>query len=151
MSDLFQERETLFVDVIVPLAIPNLYTYRIPFELNPYVKIGQRVVVPFGKKKLYTSIVANVHSQPPSYTTKYIDFILDESCNFNHDSSKSTSGSFETSFDDSCYFMQQVKQVLRFANGTIACLWDWVGILHYSFTSSKSDSKEEHLISIVHH
>lgn len=72
------ERETKFIDVILPLAIPNLYTYRIPFELNEYLVIGQRVVVPFGKNKLYTAIVRQIHQQPPGYTTRYIESILDQ-------------------------------------------------------------------------
>jgi len=72
------ERETKFIDVILPLAVPNLYTYRIPFELNDFVCIGQRVVIPFGRSKLYTAIVKNIHNTPPKYITKYIEFILDE-------------------------------------------------------------------------
>ena len=72
------ERETIFIDVILPLAVPNLYTYRIPFELNQFVCVGQRVVIPFGRSKLYTAIVKKIHNAPPKYTTKYIEFILDE-------------------------------------------------------------------------
>lgn len=72
------QRETKFIDVILPLAVPNLYTYRIPYELNEFIRIGQRVVIPFGRNKLYTAIVKNIHETPPSYTTKYIEYILDE-------------------------------------------------------------------------
>ena len=72
------ERETIFIDVILPLAVPNLYSYRIPFELNEFVCVGQRVVIPFGRSKLYTAIVKKIHNTPPNYTTKYIEFILDE-------------------------------------------------------------------------
>ncbi len=72
------QRETYFIDVILPLAIPNLYTYRVPFELNDFIRVGQRVVVPFGKNKLHTAIVRNIHETAPGYTTKYLDYILDE-------------------------------------------------------------------------
>lgn len=72
------ERTTLFVDVILPLAIPNLYTYRLPYELNGSIKTGQRVVVNFGKNKLYTALVRNIHENPPKkYEAKYIECILD--------------------------------------------------------------------------
>ncbi len=27
-------RTTYFVDVILPLAVPNLYTYRVPYDWN---------------------------------------------------------------------------------------------------------------------
>ncbi len=73
-------RKTLFIDVIVPLGVPNKYTYRIPFEMNDAVQIGQRILVPFGKSKIYTGIVYNIHEQAPQgYVAKYIESILDDS------------------------------------------------------------------------
>lgn len=73
-----QERTTLFADVILPLAVPNLYTYRIPNDWNDLIKAGQRVVVQFGKNKLYTALVKKVHQTAPvGYQAKYIDDILD--------------------------------------------------------------------------
>lgn len=55
-----QDRKTLFVEVILPLAIAKNYTYRVPFELNRLIEIGKRVVVQFGKSKLYTAIVCGI-------------------------------------------------------------------------------------------
>ncbi|MCB9222873.1 MAG: primosomal protein N' [Crocinitomicaceae bacterium] len=73
------ERVTYFVDVILPLSIPNTYTYRVPFELNEDVGIGKRVIVPFGKAKYYTAIVADVHEEvPKNYQVKYVEAILDD-------------------------------------------------------------------------
>lgn len=72
------ERKTLFVDTIVPLAVPNLYTYRVPYQLNDFVKPGVRIIVPFGKNKLHTAIIKNVHETVPAYATKLIDYILDD-------------------------------------------------------------------------
>jgi len=70
---------TYFVDVILPLSVPNLYTYRVPKELNDFIRIGGRVVVQFGKNKLYTALIKNIHEQSPTnYTAKYIDAIVDE-------------------------------------------------------------------------
>lgn len=71
---------TLFVDVILPLAIPNAYTYRLPKDWNAHIKVGQRVVVQFGKgKKQYSAVVSRIHEQPPSaYQAKYIETIVDE-------------------------------------------------------------------------
>lgn len=73
------ERKTLFVDVILPLALGGNYTYRVPFEMNDLVKQGQRVIVQFGKNKLYSAIVKSVHEKVPSYSTKYIESVLDPS------------------------------------------------------------------------
>lgn len=72
-------RKTLFVDVILPLAIAKNYTYRVPFELNDVVAIGKRVVVQFGKSKLYTAIIAGIGEQAPEkYEAKYLMDVLDE-------------------------------------------------------------------------
>ena len=71
-------RLTLFADVILPIPIHRAFTYRIPFELNEDVKIGCRVIVPFGKNKMQTAIVLSIHENIPStYQSKYIEALLD--------------------------------------------------------------------------
>jgi primosomal protein N' (replication factor Y) len=73
------ERKTLFVDVLLPIAVRNSFTYRVPFELNDSIEIGMRVVVPFGKGKLYTGICIRVHEEiPQNYQAKFIEHLLDE-------------------------------------------------------------------------
>src|SRR6202012_1402489 len=73
------DRETLFVEVILPLAIAKNYTYRVPFQLNEIVAIGKRVVVQFGKSKLYTAIIASIGTQAPEkYEAKYLLEVLDD-------------------------------------------------------------------------
>jgi primosomal protein N' (replication factor Y) len=75
----YTERKTLFVEVILPLAIAKNYTYRVPFELNNIVAVGKRVVVQFGKSKLYTAIVSAITENPPEkYEAKYLLEILDD-------------------------------------------------------------------------
>jgi len=72
------EKELLFTDVILPVAVPNFYTYAIPAHLAKDIKAGQRVVVQFGKKKLYTALVYKIHGNKPElYKAKYIESILD--------------------------------------------------------------------------
>lgn len=69
---------TYFVDVLLPLAVTKSFTYRLPKNLATHAQIGKRVVVPFGRNKLYTGIVINIHQNPPkAYTAKYIDSFLD--------------------------------------------------------------------------
>ncbi len=76
----YTERETLFADVILPLYLPKAYTYRIPFELNTSVEVGKRVIVQFGKRKIYSGIVKNISIHPPKgYQAKYILHVLDDS------------------------------------------------------------------------
>ncbi len=72
------ERETFFVDVLLPLPLANNFTYRVPFKLNGDIAIGKRVVVQFGKKKLYSGIVIDIHKKIPAQgEVKYILNILD--------------------------------------------------------------------------
>lgn len=70
---------TYFVDVIVPLGVPNKFTYRVPSELNEAVEIGKRVLVQFGKSKIYTGIIYHIHElAPKAYQAKYIETVLDD-------------------------------------------------------------------------
>lgn len=72
------DRQTLFVDVIVPLALPGMLTYRVPVTENDKIAEGMRVIVQLGKQKLYTAVVARIHSHAPSgYTARYIESVLD--------------------------------------------------------------------------
>ena len=68
-----------FVDVVLPLALRNFYTYSLPLFYEGEIEIGKRVVVSFGKSKLYSAIVVKLHNSPPlHYETKPIEYILDE-------------------------------------------------------------------------
>ena len=71
------ERRTFFVDVLLPLHLPGTYTYRVPFEYNDAIRVGQRVVVQFGTKRLYSALVRRIHETVPPYVTKYVLSILD--------------------------------------------------------------------------
>lgn len=71
--------ESFFIDVIVPLSVPNKYTYRVPTFLNSEICIGKRVIVQFGKSKLYTGIIYKIHNVAPQfYEAKYIEAVIDE-------------------------------------------------------------------------
>lgn len=71
--------KTYFAEILLPLAVPNSFTYRIPKNMEDYVHLGLRVVVPFGKHKLLTGIVISIHEKPPTaYQAKYIDSLLDD-------------------------------------------------------------------------
>lgn len=67
-----------FVDVILPLSLSKLYTYRINEQEAHFLKKGMRIAVPFGKTKVYTAIAYEIHTNEPIYETKDIAYILDE-------------------------------------------------------------------------
>ena len=62
-----------YVDVIVPLPLSATFTYIVPDEWSDMVRIGMRVVVPFGTKKMHTAIICLTHSNAPTlYEAKEI-------------------------------------------------------------------------------
>ena len=68
-----------FVEVILPLSLAKTFTYRVSEAEFHFVKNGMRVVVPFGKSKMYTALIIDKHQNEPSlYEAKEIDQILDE-------------------------------------------------------------------------
>lgn len=72
------DRETLFVDVILPLYIAKTYTYRVPLEWNADIAIGKRVIVQFGRNKIYAGIIHRVSKEAPlNYEAKYILNVID--------------------------------------------------------------------------
>ncbi|WP_138480002.1 replication restart helicase PriA [Dyadobacter bucti] len=79
MTSLFEEETTLFADLILPVPIPSLFTYRVSRDITELIKVGARVIVQFGQKRVITAVVAKLHSNPPvKYQAKYILELLDE-------------------------------------------------------------------------
>lgn len=66
-----------FVDLVLPLAIPKTLTYHVPSHFITDLRIGSRVIVGLGNKRIITGIVSNIHTTVPSYATKAIIDLLD--------------------------------------------------------------------------
>lgn len=68
-----------FADIILPLPLDKRFTYSLTEEEAAFIVPGMRLAVPFGKNKIYTAIVAEVHDRAPQvYEAKPIHQILDE-------------------------------------------------------------------------
>lgn len=68
-----------FINVILPIPLEKLFTYCISESEADFLQPGMRVAVPFGKTKIYTALVHEVHTNPPEvYEAKEIHQILDE-------------------------------------------------------------------------
>ena len=73
-----------YIDVIVPLPLDNIFTYKVNLKEFEFLKIGFRVIVPFGKSKFITALVNNKHNNNPEfYIPKEIEFIIDEESSMN--------------------------------------------------------------------
>ena len=74
-----ESKQTLFAELLLPVPIPKLFTYRVPATLSEIIHQGQRVIVQFGDRRILTGIVCNLHHQPPKdYEAKYILEVLDD-------------------------------------------------------------------------
>lgn len=69
-----------YIDVILPLPLKANFTYCVPVDWSEQIRVGMRVVVPFGKKKMYTAIVSLLHTHKPElpYEIKEIICLLDQ-------------------------------------------------------------------------
>jgi primosomal protein N' (replication factor Y) len=68
-----------FVEVILPLSLAKTFTYSVSEAEYNYIQKGMRVAVPFGKSKIYTALVVEIHQNKPGlYEAKEIHQILDE-------------------------------------------------------------------------
>src|SRR5450759_2606049 len=60
-------KNTLFADIILPLAVRGRFTYMVPADIPDTIRPGVRVTVPFGGRNLYSGIVCKVHDIPPDF------------------------------------------------------------------------------------
>jgi len=68
-----------FIDVILPIPIQRTFTYSVTEDEADFLQNGMRVAVSFGKSKMYTGLVLNIHTNAPTlYEAKEIHQILDE-------------------------------------------------------------------------
>jgi 3'DNA-binding domain (3'BD) len=69
---------TVFASVIIPLALPTTYTYTVPAIFAKVIQLGCRVEVGLGRNKKYAGIVKSISGIAPSYPTKEILNVLDD-------------------------------------------------------------------------
>ena len=68
-----------FIEVIIPLSLPKTFTYKVSESEYAFIEKGVRIAVPFGKSKIYTALVIDLHQNAPTlYEAKEIHQILDE-------------------------------------------------------------------------
>ena len=68
-----------YVDVILPIPVNQKFTYIISKDEYDFIKPGMRIIVPFGKSKLYTSVSYKTYNHYESdYELKSIIQIIDD-------------------------------------------------------------------------
>jgi primosomal protein N' (replication factor Y) (superfamily II helicase) len=81
MVEIFEQHDdirTFFAELLLPVPIPRLFTYRVPRVMQESIRTGQRAIVPFGERKFVTGVITAIHEKAPSeYEAKYIEELLD--------------------------------------------------------------------------
>lgn len=68
-----------YIKVVVPLPLPNLFTYSVQEALVSQIEIGKRVLVQFGSQKIYAAIILETAViKPDDYEVKPIISVIDE-------------------------------------------------------------------------
>lgn len=68
-----------YAQIILPLNLPGTFTYIVPDDFVNDIQAGMRVLVPFGGRKIYTGIIAELHDvKPETFVPKEIISILDD-------------------------------------------------------------------------
>ncbi len=68
-----------YADVILPLPIQGTFTYQLTIEQSKLLGVGHRVAVSFGKRKIYTGVIKQIHNQKPDFNKlKPIEFSYDK-------------------------------------------------------------------------
>src|SRR5512133_2601847 len=76
--------QTLYADIILPLAVRGRFTYEVSDSIAVSIKPGMRVIVPFGSNRLYTGIVCTVHYNKPAFRNiRVIRDLIDSSPSVN--------------------------------------------------------------------
>ncbi len=68
----------MFAEVVFPLPFRNSFSYAIPNELESFVKVGVRVVVPFGKRTLTGYVIGIEEEAKVEKGIKKIKDVLDD-------------------------------------------------------------------------
>lgn len=98
-----------FVEVILPVPIQRLFTYRIPLEMLTEIKPGKRVIVQFGPRRFYSAVAYKIHQKmPEGYTVKDVISVLDD---------KPIVNSFQIQFWEwiASYYMCSLGEVMKAA------------------------------------
>lgn len=67
-----------YVDVILPLPLPGLFTYSVSEGMEGRVVFGKRLLVPLGRSKKYIGMAVKMHDEKPAFEVKPIEQVLDE-------------------------------------------------------------------------
>src|ERR1019366_5783569 len=63
------EGSYLYCDVSLPVPLDQPFTYSLPDTLRHRVRVGSRLIVPFGTRKL-TGVILRCHDEPPPVATR---------------------------------------------------------------------------------
>ena len=70
-------RENAYIEVAVALPVYKTFTYSVPEDLLPFISIGKRILIPFGRRRV-TGYILGTSPEITSGEIKHILDVLDE-------------------------------------------------------------------------
>ena len=67
----------IYVDIILPLPLEGMFTYSVSPDMESRALAGRRVIVPFGRSKIYVGVIVRRHNDKPEFAVKSIKAVLD--------------------------------------------------------------------------
>ncbi len=67
----------MYVDVVVALNTPIIFSYLVPSPIENEIAVGAQVSVPFGKSRIYSAIVIELHHTEPTTPLKELINVID--------------------------------------------------------------------------
>ena len=54
-----------YADVVLPVPVGDTFTYALPAAMQERARVGCRVIVPFGNRKIYSAVIVRLHDTKP--------------------------------------------------------------------------------------
>ncbi|MBM4161625.1 MAG: primosomal protein N', partial [Ignavibacteria bacterium] len=134
----------MLTDIALPVPIDRTFTYIVPPEFQPFIKIGFRVLVPFGRKKL-SGVAVGFPAEAPVSGLKPILDVLDAAPTFSEEMLRLTRWMSEYYFAPwGDVLKAAIPQGLTIESTRVASLAD--GDIESALEETKRTARKQHAI-----
>jgi primosomal protein N' (replication factor Y) len=138
--------DVVYVEVVLPLPLKKLFTYRVPSEYLELAVVGKRVFVPFGVRKVYTAIIKSITTvAPQQYEALNIISIIDDNPLISEEQMafwEWMSGYYMCGLGD--IMLAALPSGLRLASETFVCIQD-----DLDYNPEELDEREVQILKVL--
>ena len=112
----------MYVQVILPVPLDGTFTYSVPQQLEGQVRVGVRVLVPFGRSKTYVGVICKLISN---------EQLVISNCDYQTSTEQTEKSALNYSLDKIKSIIQ-VLDVQPILTDTQLRLWQWISDYYMS-------------------